>query len=177
MAVRSVDIKVDISFKVGDQVIHPQHGLGKISNLSIRQFIEDEKRLFYEVTFHGTVLWVPMNQSESGIRKVSVKSELISCRQLLKAPARPLNDDPRSRLSELSKHLKEGTITSHCEVVRDLTVHSWDNSLSVAIADFLFVTHNVLCQEWAAIEKISLEEAAAEINTLIKKNRMVEQEE
>lgn len=177
MVVRSVDIKVEISFKVGDRVIHPRHGLGKVSTLAIKQFVEDEKRLFYEVIFPGTVLWVPMNQSSSGIRKLSVKSEIISCRQLLKAPARPLNDDPRSRLTELSEHLKDGTITSYCEVVRDLTVHSWSNSLSGAIADFLYVTQDVLCQEWAAIEKISLEEAAAEINALIEKNRLVEQDE
>ena len=160
-----------MSFKVGDQVVHPRHGLGHVTNVAVKQFVEGEKRPFYEIAFPGSTLWVPLSRSTSGIRKLTVKSEIARCRRLLKAPAAPLNDDPRLRQTELNEHLKEGTLTAHCEVVRDLTAQSWHKPLGGAIASFLQVTQDVLCQEWAAVEGITLAEAATEINALLEKGR------
>jgi CarD family transcriptional regulator len=160
-----------MTFKVGDTVIHPRHGLGQVTNLAVKQFVEGEKRPFYEISFPGSTLWVPFNLTNSGIRKLTVKSEIANCRRLLRAPAAPLNSDPRMRQSVLREHLKEGTLTAHCEVVRDLAATGWHKPLSGAMAAFLKVTQDVLCQEWAAVEGISLTEAASEIDFLLDKGR------
>lgn len=160
-----------MSFKVGDQVIHPRHGLGQVTNLAVKQFVEGEKRPFYEISFPGSTLWVPFNLSRSGIRKLTVKSEIANCRQLLKSPAEPLDSDPRMRQTVLRDHLKEGTLTAHCEVVRDLAATGWHKPLSGAMAAFLKVTQDVLCQEWAAVEGVSLMEAASEIESLLDRGR------
>lgn len=160
-----------MSFKVGDQVIHPRHGLGQVTNLAVKQFVEGEKRPFYEISFPGSTLWVPFNLSNSGIRKLTVKSEIANCRRLLRAPAAPLNSDPRMRQTVLRDHLKEGTLTAHCEVVRDLAATGWHKPLSGAMAAFLKVTQEVLCQEWAAVEGVSLTEAASEIESLLDRGR------
>jgi len=160
-----------MSFKVGDQVVHPRHGLGQVTKLAVKQFVRGEKRPFYEISFPGSTLWVPLNLSTSGIRKLTVKSEIASCRRLLKAPAAPLNDDPRLRQSELNEHLKEGTLTAHCEVVRDLTAYGWEKHLSGSMTVFLKVTRDVLYQEWAAVEGITPSEAAVEIESLLDKGR------
>jgi RNA polymerase-interacting CarD/CdnL/TRCF family regulator len=162
-------------FKVGDQVIHPRHGLGQVTKLAVKQFVLGEKRPFYEISFPGSTLWVPLSLSTSGIRKLTVKSEIASCRRLLKAPAAPLNDDPRLRQSKLSEHLKEGTLTAHCEVVRDLTAYSWHKSLSGAMAVFLKVTRDVFCQEWAAVEGVTPAEAAREIESLLEKGKQAQE--
>jgi RNA polymerase-interacting CarD/CdnL/TRCF family regulator len=160
-----------MTFKVGDTVIHPRHGLGQVTNLAVKQFVEGEKRPFYEISFPGSTLWVPFNLTNSGIRKLTVKSEIANCRRLLKAPAAPLNNDPRMRQTVLREHLKEGTLTAHCEVVRDLAATGWHKPLSGAMAAFLKVTQEVLCQEWAAVEGVSLTEAASEIEFLLDKGR------
>ena len=158
-------------FKIGDQVVHPRHGLGQVTNMAIKQFVEGEKRPFYEIAFPGSTLWVPLNLSTSGIRKLTVKSEIASCRRLLKAPAAPLNSDSRVRQIELAAHLKLGTIAARCEVVRDLIAHSWQKPLSGSAASFLRTAKDVLYQEWAAVEGITLSEAAAEIESLLEKGR------
>ncbi|MGD8406180.1 MAG: CarD family transcriptional regulator [Anaerolineales bacterium] len=155
--------------KVGDRVIHPRHGLGQVTRLSVKQFVEGEKRPFYEISFPGSTLWVPLDLTTSGIRKLSAKSEIASCRRVLKSLAEPLSDDYRLRQTELKDHLKEGTLTARCEVVRDLTAFGWHKPLSGSIAVFLQTTLDVLCQEWAAVEKITAEEAAIEIQTLLEK--------
>ena len=164
-------IKSNAPFKVGDRVVHPQHGLGQVTKMAIKQFVEGEKRLFYEVSFPGSTLWVPLNLSTSGIRKLTVKSEISSCRQLLKATPVPLNTDLRIRQTELNDHLKEGTLTANCEVVRDLTAYGWQKTLSGSFAAFLNVAQDVMCQEWAAVEEIPIEEAVIEVTSLLEKGR------
>ncbi len=160
-----------MNFKVGDRVIHPRHGLGQVTSLAVKQFVEGEKRPFYEISFPGSTLWVPLNLPSTGIRKLTGKSEIANCRRLLKAPAVPLNSDPRLRQLELKERLKEGTLSAHCEVLRDLAAAGWRKPLSGAMATFLKVTQDVLCQEWAAVEGISLAEAASEIEALLDKSR------
>jgi RNA polymerase-interacting CarD/CdnL/TRCF family regulator len=160
-----------MAFKVGDRVVHPRHGLGQVTSLAVKQFVEGEKRPFYEISFPGSTLWVPLNLSSTGVRKLTVKSEIASCRRVLQAPARPLNDDFRTRRTELKDHLKEGTLTARCEVVRDLTAYGGHKPLNGAIAVFLQTTLEVLCQEWAAVEGIAPAEASAEIQSLLEKGK------
>jgi len=158
-------------FKLGDQVIHPWHGLGQVTNLAVKQFVKGEKRPFYEISFPDCTLWVPLSRASSRIRKLTVKTEIKSCRQLLKGPAVPLNNDFRLRKAELSNHLKEGTFTARCEVVRDLTAYGWHKPLSGSIAAFLQATLNILYQEWAAVKEITLAEAATEIQSLLENGK------
>lgn len=157
--------------KVGDRVIHPQHGLGQVTSLAIKQFVEGEKRPFYEISFPGSTLWVPLSLTNSGIRKLSAKSEIVNSRRVLKSPAEPLKNDFRLRQTELKNRLKDGTLIARCEVVRDLTAYGWHKPLNGSIAAFLQSTLDVLCQEWAAVEKITPAEAATEIQALIEKGK------
>lgn len=154
-------------FKVGDQVIHPQHGLGEVTKLAMKQFVEGQKHPFYEISFPGSTLWVPLDLTHSEIRKLSKKTEIASCRLVLRAPAALLEGDFRLWRAELNEHIKEGTITARCEVIRDLTAHGWHKPLSATIFAFLQSIRAVLVQEWAAIEEITPTEAATEIQLLL----------
>jgi len=160
-----------MSIEVGDWVIHPWHGLGQVTSLVVKQFVEEEKRPFYEISFSDSTIWVPLNQLSSGIRKLTGKSEVASCRRVLKSPAEPLNSNYRLRQTEMKNHLNEGTLTARCEVVRDLTAYSWHKPLSGSNATFLQTALDILCQEWAEVEKITPEEAAIEVQSLLDKGK------
>jgi len=160
-----------MSIEVGDRVIHPWHGLGQVTSLVVKQFGEGERRPFYEISFSDSTLWMPLSRVSSGIRKLTVKSEVASCRRVLKSPAEPLNDNYRLRQTEMKNHLKEGTLTARCEVVRDLTAYGWHKPLNGSVATFLQTILNILCQEWSAVEKITPEEAADEIQSLLDRGK------
>jgi len=160
-----------LTFKVGDRVIHPWYGLGQVTRLALTQFMDGGKRPFYEVSFPDSILWIPLNLSTSGIRKLSAKTEIASCRQVLKAPAELLKDDFRLRRIALNEHIKEGTLTARCEVVRDVTAYGWRKPLNGSTAAFLQAAREVLYQEWAAIEGITPAEAATEIQFLLEKGK------
>lgn len=160
-----------MEFKVGERVIHPRHGLGQVIKLTMKQFAGGEKHPFYEISFSDSTLWVPLSLATSGIRRLSTKTEIDSCRQALKAPAELLGNDFRLRQIDMNDHLKEGTLIARCEIVRDLTAHGWHKSLSGSSLAFLQTIQKILVQEWAAIEEITLGEAADEIQSLLETGR------
>ncbi|HLO29585.1 MAG TPA: CarD family transcriptional regulator [Anaerolineales bacterium] len=161
-------------FKIGDKVVHPQYGVGNVVKLEEREFEPGAMRRYYEISIPGgSTLWVPLDSSTSGLRKLTVRSEIERCRQVLAARPMPLTEDARLRQSELSIRLKQGTITAQCEVVRDLSAYGAHKPISGTIASFLQTTQNVLCQEWAIVEGITLSDAAAEVGFLLEKSKSV----
>ena len=158
-------------FKVGDRVVHPQHGVGSVSKLEIKEFVAGTTRPYYEIALPQTTLWVPLGIPTSGLRKLALKSEINRCRELLKAPASPLSEDPRVRQAELTSHLKLGTLKAQCEVVRDVTAYGWEKPLTWAIAGFLKIVYEVLCQEWAVVEGIPVWQATQEISALLEQGK------
>lgn len=159
-----------MKFDIGDKVVHPQHGVGYVANLEEKQFEPYASRMYYVVLIPDTTLWVPVDLLTSGLRKLSVRSELEQCRQVLQSAPFELKSD-RGLLASLSDRIKQGSIIAHCEVVRDLTAHAWHKSLYGPIADFQRIILNVLGQEWAVVEGVSQVEASHEINVLLKKGR------
>ena len=161
---------LDMKFAIGDKVVHPQHGVGFVSGLAEKQFGPSAARMYYVVSIPDTTLWVPVELSTSGLRKLGLNSELEQCRQVLQDSPQVLNAG-KELLSNLSARIKEGSIIAQCEVVRDLTAFGWQKSLYGPLADFQRMALNVLCQEWAAVKGITQAEASYEINDLLKKGR------
>jgi CarD family transcriptional regulator len=157
-------------FEIGDQVVHPQHGVGHIVQLEDREFERGIPRRYYEIHIPGgSTVWVPVDLQNSGLRRLASKSELTHCRDILKAQPLPLTDDGRVRQSVLVAHLKQGTIVAQCEVVRDLSAFVAHKPAYGTITSFLEAMLRVLCQEWAIVEGITTSEAMSEISTLLEK--------
>lgn len=161
---------LDMKFNIGDKVVHPQHGIGFVTDLEEKQFEPNVTRRYYVISIPDTTLWVPVDLSTSGLRKLSVKSELEQCRQVLQSKPQPLTSD-RNLLANLTSHINQGTIMAHCEVVRDLAAFGWRKPLYGPMSEFQRVILNVLSQEWAVVEGSSQVEASHEINTLLRKGR------
>jgi len=159
-----------MKFAVGDKVVHPQHGVGFVASLEEKQFEPNAARMYYVVSIPDTTLWVPVDLSTSGLRKLGLKSDIDVCRQVLQAPPQALNAG-RDMLSNLSARIKQGTIIAQCEVVRDLAAFGRHKPLYGPIADYQRMVLNVLCQEWAAVKGITQDEASHEINILLKKGK------
>jgi len=161
-----------MDFEIGDKVVHPQYGVGHVAKLEDREFEPGVMRRYYEIAIPGSTLWVPKDQSTFGLRKLATRSEIERCREVLASRPLPLTEDSRLRQSDLSARLKAGTIVAHCEVVRDLSAYGAHKPISGTIAAFLRVTQDVLCQEWAMVEGVTLADAAVEISLLLEKSKL-----
>jgi CarD family transcriptional regulator len=159
-------------FEIGETVVHPQHGVGQIIKLENRAFERGDTRRYYEMHIpDGSIVWVPVDQANSGLRRLAQKSEIAHCREILQARPLPLTEDGRVRQSLLVAHLKQGTLAAQCEIVRDLSAFVAHKPAYGTITSFLDTMLRVLCQEWAIVEEISAPEAMAEINSLLEQKQ------
>jgi len=159
-------------FEIGDQVVHPQHGVGQVVKLEDKEFETGVIRRYYEISMlGGSTVWAPVDLGTVGLRKPAGRREIARCRKILVSRAAPLLEDARSRQSHLLDRLRQGTIVTFCEVVRDLYAFGEHKSLYGTIAGFYRVTKDVLCQEWAMVEGLTHLEALQEIDTLLEKGR------
>jgi CarD family transcriptional regulator len=159
-------------FEIGDRVVHPQHGVGQIVKLEDREFERGDARRYYEIHIPGgSTVWVPVDLSNSGLRRLAQKSDLVRCREILQARPLPLTDDGRLRQSTLVAHLKQGTLAAQCEVVRDLSAFVAHKPAYGTITAFLETMLRVLCQEWAIVQEVTMSEAMAEISVLLEQNK------
>jgi CarD family transcriptional regulator len=159
-------------FEIGQRVVHPQHGVGQIVRLEDREFERGDSQRYYEISIPGgSTVWVPVDLSNSGLRRLAKKSELAHCREILQARPLPLTEDGRVRQSELIARLKQGTIAAQCEVVRDLSAFVSHKPAYGTITAFLEAMLRVLCQEWAMVQETTVPEAMVEISSLLGQNK------
>jgi CarD family transcriptional regulator len=157
-------------FEIGEKVVHPQHGVGEVVRLEDKEFERGRSRRYYEIDIPGgSTVWVPVDLSNSGLRKLAHKRDLAQCREILTAHPSPLTEDGRVRQSTLIDHLRQGTIAAQCEVVRDLSAFVAHKPAYGTIPAFLDAILGVLCQEWAMVEEIPIPDAMVEINSLLGK--------
>jgi Transcriptional regulators, similar to M. xanthus CarD len=160
-----------MEFKIGERVVHPKYGVGIVVNLEEREFEPGVMHRYYEISMPGTTLWVSLEMPTFGLRKLTVRSEIARCRIILASHPAPFIENARERQAEMADQLKLGTIAAHCEVVRDLYAYLGDKPHGDRIGGFLRVVQDVLGQEWALVEDVTLLDAAEEIKILLEKGR------
>jgi CarD family transcriptional regulator len=160
-------------FSIGERVVHPQHGVGQVVGLEEREFGSGVTRPYYEVSIPttGSTLWVPSDPPSYGLRPLAGRGEIRECRVVLASLPLPLTDDARVRQANLLERLRQGTIHVQCEVVRDLFAFGEHKSLYGTMANFFLQTQKVLCEDWAEVEGVTLEEAAREVSGLLEESR------
>jgi CarD family transcriptional regulator len=162
-----------MSFEVNDWVVHPQHGVGRVIELEIRQFDVGSEHLYYKISIPNGTLWVQVDGSSCGLRKVTARCDLDKYRDVLKSRPTPLTADHRQRLVELTERYRQGSFQARCEVVRDLTAFGWYKPLGEANATLLRVAHKALYQEWATAEGVTLNEATREVKDLLQEGKQM----
>ena len=150
-------------FRANDLIVHPQHGVGRIVKLETREFGQAGRQEYYEIAIPTGTVWVPVEGPANGLRKLGTKADLGRYRGVLRGRPTPLATDHKQRQIAFVERLKESSFQSRCEVVRDLTAHSWDKPLNESSGNLLRSARQVLCAEWAAAEGLSLAEATREV--------------
>jgi RNA polymerase-interacting CarD/CdnL/TRCF family regulator len=159
-------------FKVGDHVIHLNHGLGQIVAIEEKQFGSAEARWFYCITIERSTVWVPVTvEMTPQLRLLVSKKALAGYRNLLRSRPVPLNPDKRQRALDLTNRLRLGSFEVLCEILRDLTAQSWPKPLGSADANVLRKVQDSVFLEWSKAEGVSIVEAAREITEILQESR------
>ena len=157
-----------MEFTSGDDVVHPDYGVGNIVRLEDRQLAEKETRLYYVLTFGKMTVWSPVKaRASSPLRRVTARQDLEQYRTLLKGRPTPLDRDHKKRRLDIQEQLARGSFQEICAVVRDLTAMGWYRPISEVDASVLKRVRTVLWQEWATSTGQPLPEAIEEVTALL----------
>ena len=113
-----------MTFKVGDKVVYPNHGVGVIEDVK-RRAIGDIETSFYSLRILSTdsTVMVPVeNVAAVGLRKLLSRRESTRVLKVLKESEVTTYDDWKGRYQANSDKMRTGDIRAVAEVFKSLTM-------------------------------------------------------
>jgi CarD family transcriptional regulator len=155
-----------LSFDVGDYVVYPKHGVGRVIELQKSEIAGMSLEL-YVLRFEKErmTLRVPTNKAESvGMRKLSSNKQMDEALETLKGKPRVKRTMWSRRAQEYEAKINSGDLVSIAEVVRDLFRAEDQPEQSYSERQIFEAAASRLARELAAMEQI--DEPAALVKLL-----------
>jgi CarD family transcriptional regulator len=159
-----------LSFDVGDYVVYPKHGVGRVIELQ-KQEIAGMQLELYVLRFEKEkmTLRVPTNKAESvGMRKLSSDKTLREALETLKGKPRVKRTMWSRRAQEYEAKINSGDLVSIAEVVRDLFRAEDQPEQSYSERQIFEAAASRLARELAAMEQIDEPSALVKIVDILK---------
>jgi CarD family transcriptional regulator len=114
-----------MQFSVGDKVVHPHHGPGRIAGIEHRDLLDGTKRYYViEIPGQGLTVHIPVDKADKvGVRPAMAQSRLPRVLSTLRGRPRLLPEDFKERQEQVGAKLRTGRLMQLARVVRDLTWH------------------------------------------------------
>ena len=154
---------------VGDYVVYPTHGVGKVLGIEKREIIGQELQLFV-ISFHRDrmTLQVPVDKADtSGLRKLSSRKVMDNALSTLKGRARVKRTMWSRRAQEYEAKINSGDPISIAEVVRDLHRSAGQPDQSFSERQIYESARDRLASELAAVEKLDMDTATEKLEGLL----------
>ena len=155
-----------LSFVVGDYVVYPKHGVGRVVEVQSSEIAGTQLEL-YVLRFEKErmTLRVPTNKAEGvGMRKLSSQATLTEALTTLKGKPRIKRTMWSRRAQEYEAKINSGDLISIAEVVRDL--HRAENQPEQSYSERQLYESALdrMAREVAAIERIDRDAAITILN-------------
>lgn len=160
-----------LSFDVGDYVVYPKHGVGRVIELQSSE-IAGMKLELYVLRFEKEkmTLRVPTNKAEGvGMRKLSSDKQMQEAIVTLKAKPKVKRTMWSRRAQEYEAKINSGDLVSIAEVVRDLFRAEDQPEQSYSERQIFEAATSRLARELAAMEQIDEPAAAQKILDILRK--------
>ena len=148
-------------FRLGDKVVYPMHGVGKI-DLIQRKIVLGKRTEFYIINIinSGMKVMIPVDNAESiGLRSIVSKREVNKVLNLMKKKDVKMEDDWKLRYQNNMDKVKSGSIYKVAEVARDLYRRGREKELSIMERKLYENAYQLLIHEIALAKKVEVEEA------------------
>jgi CarD family transcriptional regulator len=156
-----------MAYQIGDKVIHSSFGFSEIIGIENKE-ISGKQQPYYVVKTKDMLIWIPVAENPSGkLRLPSTQKELHDCFIILRSKYDPLSTDRSTRKSSIHTRYTVGTITSLCELIRDLSFYKVQNKINEYEKSILDRAILVLIDEWGFSFNIPAAQARSELNRLL----------
>jgi CarD family transcriptional regulator len=151
-------------FKVGDQVVYPQHGVATIQKIEDKEVLgSNQSYLVLELDQGDLTLMVPAaSVEEVGIRNLIGKEQVEEVLRVLgKGRVTDGAENWSRRFKANSEKLRSGDIQLVADVVRNLSIRDRQKGLSTGEKRMLNRARQILAGEIAVALKLEADEAEA----------------
>lgn len=157
------------SFKTGDKIVYPGHGVGEIEGVRVTNLGGDVHHIYnIKILESGMKVMVPVSQAQSvGLRKIIDKKAIDEVYEILRD--RDFKIDTQTwnrRFREYSQKIKTGSVFEIAIVLRDLSVLSADKELSFGEKKMLDMAESLLVSEIAIAKARPHDKIVGELRSL-----------
>jgi CarD family transcriptional regulator len=148
-------------FKIGDNIVYPMHGVGKIEGLE-KKTILGKRAEYYLISIvnNGMKVMIPVkNASEIGLRGIIAKKDVSKVVDILTKDNVIQEEDWKLRYQNNIEKVKTGSIYEVSEVARDLFRRGTDRELSIMERKLYENAYQLITHELALVKKIDVDEA------------------
>jgi len=156
-------------YEVGDKVVYPHHGAGKIMKIERKEVLGQLREyLTIQILHNDMTVMVPVeNADRAGIRKVidpDVVDQVIS---VLRGDPTKMPKNWSRRYKHNRDKLKTGDIFEVAEVVRNLSVRYADKGLSTGEKQMYSKAKKILASELMYARNLSEEDASRFLDEIL----------
>lgn len=159
----------EVVFSVGDFVVYPAHGVGKVTSIT-KDVIANQELELIAVRFDKDrmTLRVPMTKAKtSGLRKLSNQNIMETALETLRGKSKAKRAMWSRRAQEYEAKINSGDPVSIAEVVRDLHRSQTQTEQSYSERQIYEQALDRLANELAALEKINMQDATTKLTDIL----------
>ena len=140
-------------YSVGDRVVHPHHGPGRVASIERKELLDGAKRYYViDIPDRALIVQVPVQRVDAlGLRPAMSPSSLPKVLRTLRSKPRRLPDDFKERQEQVGEKLSTGKVMQVAKVVRDLSWHRDRAHLTRRDMDLLKQGQGMLAAEMALV--------------------------
>ncbi len=159
------------TFKVGDKVVYPAHGVAEVVSIEKRD-IGGDLQMFYmlKIMENGMRVMVPMtNVDQVGMREIVSSDEADKVFDVLKKREKMMESTTWNRRHrEYMDKIKTGSVFEVAKVLRDLYVLKGDKELSFGERKMLDTARSLLVREISISKGITQEEVETKFRAIFR---------
>ena len=150
-------------YEVGDKVVYPHHGAGKITSKEEREVLGQRREyLTIQILYNEMTVRVPTeNADRAGLRRVIGEEEVEAVLAVLRDDGTQMPKNWNRRFKHNRDKIKTGDIFELAEVVRNLSIRDLDKGLSTGEKQMFGRAKKILASELMYARDLE-EEAAME---------------
>jgi CarD family transcriptional regulator len=161
-----------IDFEVGDSVVYPHHGAGRVVKKEMKNILGEEKEyLTIKILHNDMTVMVPCeNAGKAGLRRIIDEEAVQKVLTVLQDDVSEMPKNWNRRFKHNRDKIKTGDIFELAEVVRNLAIREHEKGLSTGEKQMFTRAKKILASELMyALEKDE-DEAEAYLDELLAKS-------
>jgi CarD family transcriptional regulator len=162
----------NIEFEVGDSVVYPHHGAGKVLKKELRtMFGEEREYLTIKILHNDMTVMVPCcNAGKAGLRRICDEEAIEKVMEVLQGDLSDMPKNWNRRFKHNRDKIKTGDIYEIAEVVRNLAIREYDKGLSTGEKQMFTRSKKILASELMYALDKNEEEAEEYLDNLLEES-------